>query len=161
MRTAIKCRTPLVFWCVIVLLSTACGGGGDTTIGGQIGESSGNPPALVGEITQQLTAADMPVPAASTGIEYVEAPLGVSSEYDSAPAAATLVSHQTSRTASTLEPFELFKVNWVTVTLADGVPDPDNPDLVFNEGDLVDLWAEYEIAADVNHSRFWNLPEAG
>jgi hypothetical protein len=52
------------------------------------------------------------------------------------------------------------QINWITVA-ADGVdPNPEDQNLVFAEGDLVDLWVQYE-AADVEFSRTWKLDTAG
>ncbi|MBN2081016.1 LruC domain-containing protein [bacterium] len=119
-----------------------------------------NPPVTVGDITAPPAVTDYPTPAEIFNTSS-EAPLGTDPAYDVEYAAPEVVSHTVSKAGSELAEQEMFKINWITVARAGEAPDPDAVDLVFNEGDSVKLWVQYEVVGDLDHSRIWTIPESG
>jgi hypothetical protein len=151
----------------LITLSPSC----SNEIDDRMGEASfmqglGTLPGVVG--TQggvgtgvQFLPQDLPTPLTDTG-STGGAPLGYNPQYNSQQGSADeeLV-HSASRSTSALLPGEVFKLKWVAMVPEGVTPVPNGPRYTFKEGDSVDLYADYEVAANVPFVRRWQIDTAG
>jgi hypothetical protein len=151
---------------VVVITSPSCG----TDFGKDAEPSAvlvgeGNLPGVIGTIgtlgsSATFLPSDLPTPETDPNVGS-GAPLGHSAEYDTQHGSADeeLV-HSTSRTTSALAPGEVFKLLWVAMVPEGVTPVANGPRYAFKEGDSVDLYADYEVAANTPYVRRWTIDSA-
>ena len=148
---------------LIALLATAACGGGSSPDPNPNPDPN-NPGGAQGNLGNgnnlPVDPADRPV---AEPVEWAldEAPLGVNPTFNVQAGGATVASHTTSKSGSELGIGEEFAINWVTIAKNDIEPDPEATELVFSEGEQVDLWMEYEVAPNTSLERSWDINVTG
>ena len=143
---------------LLLLTVAACGGGNnaaDNTL-----PPGDDPAGLQGNIDNPPAEGDYPQLEPIAG-ESEEAPLGTNPEYEVTPAPTDTVQVSSVKGASTLDPDEAYKVLWQSIVPRGDDPIPGLPSTELHEGDKVDLYVQYEAAADTHFSREWYVEKCG
>lgn len=122
-------------------------------------------PGVVGTIGGGgVSSSDIP-PVTNITNGNSSAPLGTNPEYNVQQGGAVITpvdtSHSGSKVASNLAPGQLFKLNRITLAPKGQQPNWSTTSFIFNEGDTVDFYAEYEIAGGTQYTRKWEMDSCG
>lgn len=138
--------------------------------GGAVNPSEGtgggtSPIAGGGEAVNPANVAPSPpagnVPEITISHESANAPLGTNPAYNVVPAQSTVIARGASRAASELDELVGLQIIAVSVARHDVAPVADMAIGPFAEGDVIDLWVDYEAMAHVDFSREWIIEGAG
>jgi hypothetical protein len=154
-----KVNWGIILAALLIVAVAACGGSGSDPNPNNLPPGD-NPTGLQGNVYGPAAPGDYPQLQPIEG-DSPEAPLGTDPAYNVEPGGSDTIQVSSLKDSSALGPNEAYKIVWQSIVRRGETPIPGQAVTGLHEGDKIDLYLQYEAAANAHFSREWYIEAAG